>query len=119
MRHEERIAKMLAEALTRMQPESGISGQVREIMLMIEERGAYGLADNMVAAYGRYRLSDCSTEQLAAIHSALTEAVPATGSRHAVLFFGLGAGKTLTSVKLLPQTIARGMRLSEGSAAGR
>lgn len=119
MRHEERIAKMLSEALTRMQPDSGISCQVREIMLMIEERGVYGLADDMIAAYGRYRLSDCSTEELAAIRSALTEAVPATGNRRAVMFYALGSGKTLSGFKLLSQAIGRGSRLSEGSAAGR
>lgn len=109
---------MLAEALTRMQPDSGVSSQVREIMLMIEEHGAYGLVDNMMATFGRRRLSDCSTGELTAIHSVLVEAIAAPEHPHAVLFYARGSGKTLAGIQRFNQVTGRGTRVSEGTATG-
>lgn len=83
MRHKEEIERILAEALDKMAPDPRRhhTERVRTMMNLVEQRGAYPILANQLQKLGRYRLADCTDDELSVVLCILDATIAAHHAR--------------------------------------
>lgn len=73
MRHKEHIERLMREALDSLVPDPAMQHrhEVRLVLDLVEERGAYQVLARLLQAFGHYRLDDCLPDQLTQIRHAV------------------------------------------------
>lgn len=79
MRHQEQIESLIREALDNLIPDHDLQHrhEVRQVMDLVETRGAYPILSSLLSALGHYRLADCTAGELSHILAALENCIEA------------------------------------------